>query len=123
LPSGTRRPGLSRPHQWRLSKYQAWSDFLLAPFQQQPEGFAAFGCYHGLDAAPLGLVVEALLHLKQTVVLLGVGHQLAFLVAVDVLALLEKSDEGVLAHAPLVAGVSEAGRQVAVHQLAEVARV
>src|SRR5699024_5924857 len=102
---------------------KTWSSLLFAPFQQQPEGFAAFGCYHGLDAAPLGLVVEALLHLKQTVVLLGVGHQLAFLVAVDVLALLEKADEGVLAYPQLLGGVPETGQQVAVYQLVEVVRL
>ena len=68
--------------------------FSSHPLAQQPERLASLWGNERLGAAPLGLVVEALLDLKQTVIFVCVGHQLAALVTVEVLVVDQELDEG-----------------------------
>ena len=97
---------------------------LCGPDKQQPERFPALRRYHRLRAAPLGLFVKALLDFEQSAVsVLGIGHQLAPLVSVDVLFLQQEPNECLFLHAQLLGRFPEVGQQIAVHQFVEVVRL
>lgn len=53
---------------------------------KQPKCFTAFWGNKRLHSCPLGFIIKALFHLEQAVVFVGVGHQLAPLVPVEILA-------------------------------------
>ena len=75
------------------------------------ECLSALRRYKGLGAAPVGLFVEAFLHFKQTVVAVGVGHQLALGVTVDVFLLDQEPDEILFLDLKLLRGLPEDNRR------------
>lgn len=81
--------------------------YLSGFYIQKPKSFTAFRRDKRLRSAPLCFVVEALLHFKQAVVLLRVGHEFSSFIAVYVFPLKQEPDELSFFDFELLSGFTE----------------
>lgn len=73
-----------------------------------------------MRSAPLGFLVEAFLHFKKAVVFLGIGHELPFLIPIDVFFIHQEPDELLFFDFKLFGRFPETGEQVAGNELVKI---